>query len=107
VTGSVQDEWIWQKGDDVVLRLRIRAQAKKTILRRECGSTLSIDVHAPPEKGKANEELVRFFSSFFKKPLSDVVLLHGHTSRLKLLLIKKSSLYDMKKVILETLKVIV
>ena len=43
---------------------------------------LKVDVHAQPEKGKANAEIIRFFSKQSKKK---VEIISGKTAKLKTL----------------------
>ena len=49
---------------------------------------LKIRIQAPPEKGKANQELINYLSSLLDLPKSSITLLRGETSRKKLLLIE-------------------
>ena len=46
---------------------------------------LRVSVNAPPEKGKANEELIRFLADIFSLSKSSITLLRGQTQRVKLL----------------------
>ena len=45
---------------------------------------LKIRLAAIPEKGEANQELIRFLAKFFKLPKSSFVITHGETSRHKI-----------------------
>lgn len=53
---------------------------------------LKVRVHAPPEKGKANEELVRVLAVHFGVSKSDVKVVRGHTTRQKIVEIKNATL---------------
>ncbi|NQV12560.1 YggU family protein [Candidatus Uhrbacteria bacterium] len=53
--------------------------------------TLKVRVHAPPEKGKANDELVRVLAKHYGVSKSDVEVVRGHTSRQKIVEIKNAS----------------
>ena len=44
---------------------------------------LRIKVHSAPEKGKANQELIRFLAESFQIKKEDIVLISGAASRLK------------------------
>ncbi len=44
---------------------------------------LKIKIAATPEKGKANEELIRFLSEIFNIPQKNITILRGHTSPIK------------------------
>jgi uncharacterized protein len=52
--------------------------------------TLKVRVAAPPEKGKANEELCRFLAAHYGVPRSAVTVVSGHTSALKLVRIEQA-----------------
>lgn len=52
---------------------------------------LRVKVTAAPEKGKANEALIKLLSNFFKVPKSRITLLRGVRSRIKHLEILKNS----------------
>ncbi|MFH1161990.1 MAG: DUF167 domain-containing protein [Candidatus Jorgensenbacteria bacterium] len=45
----------------------------------------SVSVKGPPEKGKANEAIVKALAEYFKIPASRVVLLSGFSSKNKIL----------------------
>lgn len=47
------------------------------------GTALKIKVVAPPEKGKANEEIIQILAETFKVPRSTIQLVHGTTSARK------------------------
>jgi uncharacterized protein (TIGR00251 family) len=46
--------------------------------------TLKIRIAAPPEKGKANDELCGFLAHHYGVPKANVRVLSGHTAPLKL-----------------------
>jgi uncharacterized protein (TIGR00251 family) len=63
-----------------VLRIHVVPHSKKyTIEYDEWRKELKIRVRAQPKEGKANQDLIRFLSQYFRKP----VLLSGATSRSK------------------------
>ena len=49
---------------------------------------IRVRVSAPPEKGKANKELIRFLAKSLGIPKTNVVVLAGETSRKKRMLVK-------------------
>jgi uncharacterized protein (TIGR00251 family) len=53
------------------------------------GDVLKVRIKAPPDKGKANVELVRFLAEHFGVSQSAVTIVSGHTSRLKRIQIEK------------------
>jgi uncharacterized protein (TIGR00251 family) len=52
------------------------------------GDVLKIKIKAPPDKGKANDELIDFLAKAFRVAKSDISILSGHTGRLKKIEIK-------------------
>lgn len=51
--------------------------------------TLKVRIAAPPEKGKANQELCRLLAAHFNVAASAVQVISGHTASLKLVRIEK------------------
>jgi len=48
-------------------------------------STYRIRLKAAPEKGKANEELIKFLSKHFSVPKENFSIISGKTDRIKLI----------------------
>jgi len=66
------------------LSLRVRPGARVTKFREEMeDGSIKIDLAAPPEDGKANQELTLFLADTFAVPRSHVEIVTGATSRLK------------------------
>lgn len=61
------------------------------------GEALKIQIAAPPEKGKANEELINFLSKLLKVPKSAIKILTGETGRLKRVSIEGLSAEEIRK----------
>lgn len=59
--------------------------AKKTEVAGVHGDALKVRLHAPPVDGKANEALIRFLADALDLPRQCINLLHGQSSRRKLL----------------------
>ncbi len=81
------------------LQVRVRPNAPKTRITGllEDG-TLKMDVAAPPVKGKANRELVRFFRKHLGGEVEIVV---GASQRLKRVRIRNPVVHDWKAILLE------
>lgn len=77
---------------EVYLRVKARPGAPATALRgimeSEEGETLKIDVAAPPERGKANQELVKFLAKEFGVGKGKIRIISGHVEKIKLVKIK-------------------
>jgi len=59
--------------------------ARETGIVMESDGSFLMRVHAPPIKGKANREIVKWLSKRLKKPSSQVRIITGLTSNLKTL----------------------
>lgn len=66
------------------MRVRVRPSAKENCIRGilDDGS-IKIDLKAPPEDGRANEELIEFLAEELHAAKQSVEILSGHTSRKK------------------------
>jgi len=75
----------------VTLRIKVIPRSPRTEFSGELSDgTQKVKVAAPPDKGKANEELCRFLADHHQVPRSAVTILSGHTSPLKLVKIAGS-----------------
>ncbi len=77
--------WLTAQGAFALLRIKVIPNAPRTVLGEERAGELVVRVAAPPDKGKANEELVRFLSKRLGIPRSAVELVSGNTARHKVL----------------------
>ncbi len=66
------------------LRLRVVPGARATRLVGRHGDRWKLQVPAPPERGAANDAVVRLVSELLAVPRSDVSLVSGHGSRDKI-----------------------
>jgi len=66
-----------------VLKLHVVPGAGKTAVAGLHGDRLKVKVAAPPEKGRANKELLNFLARSLKVPRQAVHLTVGATSRAK------------------------
>ena len=73
----------------MIIRIKVIARSATSELAGEMADgTLKIKIAAPPEKGKANEELCRFLAAHYGIPRSAVTIVSGHTAPLKLVRIE-------------------
>jgi uncharacterized protein (TIGR00251 family) len=75
--------WRRMDGDALRLTLHVQPGASRTGVTGLHGDALRIRLAAPAVDGKANAELVRFLAEAFGVPRRQVTLVHGDTSRLK------------------------
>jgi uncharacterized protein (TIGR00251 family) len=66
-----------------VLEFKVIPRASTTEFADLKAEVIRVRVSAPPEKGKANKELIRFIAKRLGIPKATVVLLSGKTSRRK------------------------
>ncbi|MFO8016297.1 MAG: DUF167 family protein [Candidatus Woesearchaeota archaeon] len=68
-------------------RIIVRPNAPVTEVKAvdEARNALRVDVAAPPDKDKANNEVIKFFSKLLKKKVG---IIHGKKSREKVLSVK-------------------
>ena len=65
------------------LTIHVHAPARQARYRWLDTSTLKMDVCAPREKGKANEQLIADLASHLHLNKQDIQMVSGHTSTLK------------------------
>jgi len=66
-----------------ILLVKVVPNSKTTEIVGYEGDVLKIRIAAPPDKGKANDELIAFLAKEYKISKSQITILQGHTSRLK------------------------
>lgn len=77
------------------IRIKIIPRSQKNeiteIIKDEEGEkTIKIRIKAPPEKGKANAELIKFLSKTFNIKRDAISIISGKTDRLKLIKISNN-----------------
>ncbi|MFW9922454.1 MAG: DUF167 domain-containing protein [Candidatus Thorarchaeota archaeon] len=91
-------EYLTQTNEGILLKIVVKPNSKQQEIKKESEvDYLFISLKSPPDKGKANKELLKFLSSILKITLSNITLKSGHTSRDKIILITGISLDEVKK----------
>ena len=67
----------------MILTVKVIPNARKNEIVESRDGILKVRIHAPPDKGKANDELIAFLSEHFSVPKTKIHILSGHSSRLK------------------------
>ena len=67
-----------------LVRLRVVPGSRRSELVGRHGGAWKLRVHAPAERGKANDEVVRLLARTLGVPRSSVRIVHGHTTADKL-----------------------
>ncbi len=73
---------------DCVLIVKVHPNRSPTRFRGEKDGRLAFDVGAPPDKGKANDELVRFLAKVLGVPRVEIEIVSGHAAPLKRLRVR-------------------
>lgn len=69
----------------VRLRIHVQPNASKTQIVGIHGDALKVKIKAPPEDGRANDELVSFLAKCLSLSKRSVELKSGHASRAKMI----------------------
>ena len=77
-----------QTTDGVVIRVHVQPKARREQIIGMHGGRIKLAVTEPPDKGKANEAVVRLIAAALNLAASRVELLRGDTSRQKDLLVR-------------------
>lgn len=65
--------------------IKIQPNAKKNEIIETKNDFLKIKIKAIPEHGKANQELIKFLSKYFKVPKSNIEIIKGQNTRNKII----------------------
>ena len=89
-------KFIKETKEGTLLFIHVQPKAKKNSIEGidEWRGRLKVKVKAPPVEGKANKEVVKFFSKLLG---AEVEIVKGETSREKDLLVKGLSAEEVKK----------
>ena len=63
------------------LRLRVHPKARKNAITGVHAGALKVSVTAPPEKGKANEAVIRLLAKALDLPKGSIEIVGGETSQ--------------------------
>ncbi len=81
----------------MIITVKVIPRAHKNALVGYENEVLKVRLHAIPEKGEANEELIEFLAEVFDLPKSSITIVRGQTSRIKHVEIKRLTEADLKK----------
>lgn len=69
--------------EGILLTVKVTPKAKKEQIVGWENGVLKVKITAAPEKGEANLALIRLLSKTLGIPQRDIILLRGHSSRIK------------------------
>lgn len=75
--------WYTLSETHLTLSIFVKIHARKTGILGVHQQHLQIALHAKPEAGKANAELLQLLSTYFKIPKGQITLVQGQQSRYK------------------------
>lgn len=81
-----------EKNGTVTFKIRAQPRAAKTEMVGEYAGALKLRIAAPPVDGKANDEVIKFFSKLFEVPNRNVKIVSGDSSRDKIIRIHNITL---------------
>ena len=85
-----------QRGDHLLLRVRVVPRAANTRIEGLHGDALKIRLQSPPVDGKANKALLRFLSDHLGVPRNQIELLRGERNRNKVLLLPARAMESLR-----------
>lgn len=69
--------------------MKVQPKAKKVGVEKIGDDTYKVRVHAAPDKGAANKEVIVSLADYFDVPPSTIKIVRGQTSRDKVILIEE------------------
>lgn len=75
--------WFTIQDQQVKLTIFAKPHGSKTAIMGINEQGLQISIHAAPQKGEANKELIAYLSDLFDAPKKQIILLRGETSKYK------------------------
>lgn len=81
--------YISEKEDFFIINLKVIPNAKKTEIIGLLDEALKIKVSSPPVEGKANAQIIKFFSDYLKVSKSKLEIISGEKSKYKQLKVKE------------------
>ncbi|MFA5134359.1 MAG: DUF167 domain-containing protein [Patescibacteria group bacterium] len=80
--------WYQQGKGGMQIGVKVKPGAPESRVVGVYGDFLKVDVAAQPEKGKANDALVKVLSKHFKVPRDGITIVHGKNQARKLVFLK-------------------
>ena len=87
--------------EGVAVRIKVTPGSRDLSIGKydEWRQAIHFKLTGPAQKGKANEELVRYLAALFNKPAKDVRIVSGHTSSQKVVLVSNTSVLEVQSAI--------
>lgn len=88
---------VQKDGNSVILHILVQPKASEDRIVGFHGDALKVKVTAPPTGGKANKRLVELLAEELSIPQSNIEVIHGNTSRRKVLRIWNVGQYQINR----------
>lgn len=75
--------WFIIQNQHVKMNIFAKPNAKKTAIIGFSAQEIQIALHAKPDQGEANDELIEYLSQLLRVPKSQIILQRGHKGRHK------------------------
>lgn len=82
------EDVIKERDNNVTIEIKVYPGSSHKEVRFREEERLAVFVHSPPEKGKANKEVIKLFSKALGVSSSRLEIIKGERSRFKTILIK-------------------
>lgn len=101
----VEWQFIQETKESVLLKIAVKPNSRKRELVIDPEDNfLFVHLLAPPDKGKANKELLKILSNFFKISLANFHITAGHTSRNKVVQVNNVTKETIQDKLLEEIR---
>ncbi|MGC2304550.1 DUF167 domain-containing protein [Candidatus Binatus sp.] len=80
---AADSPWMRVSIDEVVIEVTAKPGASRRGVIGVTGERLVVAIHSPPDKGKANDELIEYLAREMRVPRSALLIVRGETSRSK------------------------
>ena len=90
--------------NQAILNIRLQPGSSKNTITGHTDGVLHIKITTRPEKGKANESLIKYLSNLLGIPKSRIEIQKGTTSRNKILLIDGLSTEEISSILCSQIK---
>jgi len=91
------DFYIVQK-EKIIMHIKVSPGKALNKITGIANNELCLYIKAPPEKGRANKEIIRFFAKTLDIPKSDVVIKSGQMNRHKTIILPVCTLEKIKNI---------
>lgn len=85
-----------------IIKLIVKPNSAKNLIEGAYLDRIKIKIASPPEKGKANKELIKFISEKLEIPKKNIKIISGEKSHLKVLEITDSNNDDLTLKLLDS-----